>query len=132
MAFHDMRIEGFDVGELLKDDPVKVGIGGFSMGAAMVLYSATAYALGRYGNGNPYPINLKAVVRLSRWLSGLRGLRNIIEVSHEARRRATSLPIMLSHGTLKLKPQVERGLKHKFTTVQIRTPSTSTIHLSLS
>ncbi|XVF74691.1 hypothetical protein PTKIN_Ptkin13bG0132000 [Pterospermum kingtungense] len=83
----------FDVGELSEDGPedwegldasaahianllstepsdVKVGIGGFSMGAAMALYSATAYALGRYGNGNPYPINLRAVVGLSGWLPG--------------------------------------------------------------
>ncbi|KAB2081410.1 hypothetical protein ES319_A05G130400v1 [Gossypium barbadense] len=112
----------FDAGELSEDGPddwegldasaahianflstepsdVKVGIGGFSMGAAMALYSATAYALGRYGNGNPYPISLRAVVGLSGWLPGSRGLRNKIEVSSEAARRAASLPILLSHGT---------------------------------
>lgn len=49
---------------------VKVGIGGFSMGAAMALYSATCYALGRYGNGNPYPVNLRAIIGLSGWLPG--------------------------------------------------------------
>ncbi|EOY26559.1 Alpha/beta-Hydrolases superfamily protein isoform 3, partial [Theobroma cacao] len=69
------------------------------MGAAMALYSATSCALGRYGNGNPYPINLTVVVGLSGWLPGSRGLRNKIEVSHEAARRAASLPILLSHGT---------------------------------
>lgn len=69
------------------------------MGAAMALYSATACALGRYGNGNPYPISLRAVVGLSGWLPGSRGLRNKIEVSSEAARRAASLPILLSHGT---------------------------------
>ena len=53
---------------------VKVGIGGFSMGAAMALYSATCYATGRYGNGNPYPLNLRAVVGLSGWLPGARYL----------------------------------------------------------
>jgi len=51
---------------------VKLGIGGFSMGAAMALYSATCYALGRYGYGNPYPVNLKAIVGLSGWLPGAR------------------------------------------------------------
>lgn len=51
---------------------VKIGIGGFSMGGAMALYSATCYALGRYGNGNPYPLNLRAVVGLSGWLPGAR------------------------------------------------------------
>lgn len=51
---------------------VKVGIGGFSMGAAMALYSATCYAMGRYGNGNLYPVNLRAVIGLSGWLPGSR------------------------------------------------------------
>lgn len=49
---------------------VKVGIGGFSMGAAVAQYSATCFAMGRYGNGIPYPVNLRAVVGLSGWLPG--------------------------------------------------------------
>lgn len=44
---------------------VKVGIGGFSMGAATALYSAICFAMGRYGNGISYPINLKAIIGLS-------------------------------------------------------------------
>jgi len=40
------------------------------MGAAISLYSATCYALGRYGTGHAYPINLQAVVGLSGWLPG--------------------------------------------------------------
>ncbi|TYH68256.1 hypothetical protein ES332_D06G245800v1 [Gossypium tomentosum] len=98
--------EGLDasaahIANFLSTEPsdVKVGIGGFSMGAAMALYSATACALGRYGNGIPYPINLRAVVGLSGWLPGSRGLKNKIQVSNEAARRAASLPILLSHGT---------------------------------
>lgn len=51
---------------------VKLGIGGFSMGGACALYSAACFAQGKYGNGNPYPINLKAVVGLSGWLPGAR------------------------------------------------------------
>lgn len=51
---------------------VKVGIGGFSMGAAVALYSATCFAMGRYGNGIPYPVNLRAIVGLSGWLPGSR------------------------------------------------------------
>ncbi|KAF2302551.1 hypothetical protein GH714_037692 [Hevea brasiliensis] len=98
--------EGLDasaahIANLLSTEPadVKVGIGGFSMGAATALYSATCAALGRYGNGNLYPINLRAVVGLSGWLPGSRGLKNKIEGSHEAARRAASLPILLCHGT---------------------------------
>lgn len=51
---------------------VKLGIGGFSMGAATALYSATCFAQGKYGNGNPYPVNLRAVIGLSGWLPGSR------------------------------------------------------------
>ncbi|XP_050135743.1 uncharacterized protein LOC126611492 isoform X1 [Malus sylvestris] len=89
------------IANLLSTEPadVKVGIGGFSMGAAMALYSATCYAAGRYGNGNPYPLNLRAVVGLSGWLPGARSLRNKIERSHEALRRAASLPILQCHGS---------------------------------
>lgn len=51
---------------------VKLGIGGFSMGAATALYSATCFAQGKYGNGYPYPVNLRAIVGLSGWLPGAR------------------------------------------------------------
>ncbi|XP_011035658.1 PREDICTED: acyl-protein thioesterase 2-like [Populus euphratica] len=98
--------EGLDasaahVANLLSTEPadVKVAIGGFSMGAATALYSATCAALGQYGNGNAYPINLRAVVGLSGWLPGSRSLRSRVEGSHEAARRAASLPIFLCHGT---------------------------------
>ncbi|KAH9714892.1 Abhydrolase 2 domain-containing protein [Citrus sinensis] len=71
--------EGLDasaahIANLLSTEPadVKVGIGGFSMGAAVALYSATCCALGRYGNGIPYYVNLRAVVGLSGWLPGSR------------------------------------------------------------
>jgi hypothetical protein len=53
-------------------ETVKVGIGGFSMGAAIALYSATCYAMGRYSNGIPYPVSLRAIVGLSGWLPGSR------------------------------------------------------------
>ncbi|KAI3801691.1 hypothetical protein L1987_29803 [Smallanthus sonchifolius] len=33
---------------------VKLGIGGFSMGAACALYFATCFVHGRYGNGTPH------------------------------------------------------------------------------
>nr|VDC77392.1 unnamed protein product [Brassica rapa] len=102
---HD-DIEGLDasaahIANLLSTEPtdVKVGIGGFSMGAAIALYSTTCYALGRYGNGLPYTINLRATVGLSGWLPGWRSLRSKIESSNEAARRAASIPVILAHGT---------------------------------
>nr|VDD02770.1 unnamed protein product [Brassica rapa] len=87
------------IANLLCSEPadVKVGIGGFSMGAAISLYSATCYALGRYGTGHSYPINLRAVVGLSGWLPGWKSIRNKIESSYEAARRASSLPTYQSY-----------------------------------
>lgn len=38
------------------------------MGAATALYSATCFAQSKYENGNPYAVNLSAVVGLSGWL----------------------------------------------------------------
>lgn len=42
------------------------------MGAATALYSATCFAQGKYGNGYPYPVNLRAIIGLSGWLPGSR------------------------------------------------------------
>ncbi|KAJ6915112.1 acyl-protein thioesterase 2-like [Populus alba x Populus x berolinensis] len=99
-------LEGLDasaahVANLLSTEPadIKLGVGGFSMGAATALYSATCRILGQYGNGNPYPVNLSAIVGLSGWLPCSRTLRNRIERSDEAARRAASLPILLCHGS---------------------------------
>lgn len=60
---------------------VKLGVGGFSMGAAAALYSATCFATGTYNNDNPYPINLSAVVGLSGWLPCSRSAPSSIQVS---------------------------------------------------
>lgn len=57
---------------------VKLGIGGFSMGAATALYSATCFAHGKYGNGYPYTVNLRAIVGLSGWLPGARCVSSYI------------------------------------------------------
>ncbi|XVF47895.1 hypothetical protein PTKIN_Ptkin03bG0146800 [Pterospermum kingtungense] len=98
-------LEGLDasaarVANLLSTEPanIKLGIGGFSMGAATALYSATCHILGKYGNGNLYPVNLSAVIGLSGWLPCSRTLRNEMEGSIQAVRRAASLPILLCHG----------------------------------
>ncbi|KAJ8644457.1 hypothetical protein MRB53_006205 [Persea americana] len=98
-------IEGLDttaahVANLLSTEPanIKLGVGGFSIGAATAVYSATCFAAGRYNNGNTYPINLSAVVGLSTWLPCSRNLKNKIQGSQESTRRAASFPLLLSHG----------------------------------
>ncbi|XP_031118328.1 acyl-protein thioesterase 2-like [Ipomoea triloba] len=99
-------LEGLDasaahIANLLSTEPsdVKLGVGGFSMGAAMALYSATCHALRQYGNGSPYRVNLSVIVGLSGWLPCSRTLRNRMGGLNGAGRRAASLPILICHGT---------------------------------
>ncbi|CAL0320085.1 unnamed protein product [Lupinus luteus] len=98
-------LEGLDasaahVVNLLSTEPadIKLGVGGFSMGAATALYSATCFAVGKYGNGNPYPANISAAVGLSGWLPCAKTLSNKLEGVDEATRRAQSFPVLLCHG----------------------------------
>ncbi|KAF0898611.1 hypothetical protein E2562_008194 [Oryza meyeriana var. granulata] len=98
-------IEGLDasaahVANLLSSEPsdVRLGIGGFSMGAATALHSAACYAHGRFTNGVAYPITLSAVIGLSGWLPCSRTLKSKMDSSQTALRRAGALPILLSHG----------------------------------
>jgi lysophospholipase-2 len=95
-------IEGLDaaathVANLLSNEPsdIKVGVGGFSMGAAASLYSATCFARGKFGNSNNYPTNLSAVVGLSGWLPCSKTLQI---GGNENASRAATLPILLCHG----------------------------------
>ncbi|KAG2333633.1 hypothetical protein Bca52824_004813 [Brassica carinata] len=97
-------VEGLDVtaahvANLLSNEPadIKLGVGGFSMGAGTSLYSATCFALGKYGNGNPYPINLSAVIGLSGWLPCAKTLTGKLE-EEQIKNRAASLPILVCHG----------------------------------
>ncbi|KAL7196541.1 hypothetical protein ACSBR1_036532 [Camellia fascicularis] len=88
--------EGLDasvahIANLLSTEPadIKLGIGGFSMGVATALYSATCFARGKYGNGIDYPVNLRAIVGLSGWLPGSSALQNIMHDVEEQDRRIT-------------------------------------------
>ncbi|EPS72096.1 hypothetical protein M569_02661, partial [Genlisea aurea] len=101
----DDDLEGLDasaayVANLLANEPadVKLGVGGFSMGAATSLYSASCFARGKFGNGNAYSANLSAVVGLSGWLPCARSLKNTLENIDGAAGRAASLPVLLCHG----------------------------------
>ncbi|WOG84026.1 hypothetical protein DCAR_0103206 [Daucus carota subsp. sativus] len=98
-------LEGLDataahVANLLSNEPsdIKLGVGGFSMGAASALYSSMCHVLGQYGNGNPYTLNLSVIVGLSGWLPCSRALKYRLERSQVARSLAASLPILLCHG----------------------------------
>ncbi|GJV41839.1 retrotransposon protein, putative, ty1-copia subclass [Tanacetum coccineum] len=97
-------VEGMDASaahvlSLLSTEPpnVKLGIGGFSMGAATALYSASCFTHGKFGNGNPYSTHLNAVVGLSGWLPCANDLNKKVE-GEVAANRASSLPVLLCHG----------------------------------
>lgn len=111
-------VEGLDasaahVANLLSTEPsdIKLGIGGFSMGSATALYSATCAVEGKFGNGNAYPVNLSAVVGLSGWLPMARTLKNKVEGSQEGVARAASLPLLLCHGKVDDVVQYNHGAK---------------------
>lgn len=98
-------LEGLDasaahVANLLSTEPtdIKLGVGGFSMGAATALYSASCFTSGKYGNGNAYPANISAAVGLSGWLPCSKTLSNKLQGVDEATRRAQSFPILMCHG----------------------------------
>lgn len=61
LAIHLSNVDKFAIS-------VRLGIGGFSMGAAAALHSAACYTHGRFTNGIAYPITLSAVISLSGWL----------------------------------------------------------------
>lgn len=84
---------------LLSAEPpdVKLGVGGFSMGAATALYSASCFAHGKLGDDNAYSAHLDAVIGLSGWLPCAKDLSSKVE-GDEASARASSLPILLCHG----------------------------------
>ncbi|CAI0629136.1 unnamed protein product [Linum tenue] len=98
-------LEGLDaaathVANLLSTEPadIKVGIGGFSMGAATALYSGACFSVGKYANGNPFTANLSAVVGLSGWLPCAKRWGKELEGVDGAADRAAALPILLCHG----------------------------------
>ncbi|XP_023739152.1 uncharacterized protein LOC111887215 isoform X2 [Lactuca sativa] len=92
-------VEGMDASaahvlSLLSNEPpnIKLGVGGFSMGAATAIYSASCFARGKLGNGTRYSAHLAAVVGLSGWLPCAN------HPSNEVEGPAASLPILLCHG----------------------------------
>ncbi|XP_051119558.1 uncharacterized protein LOC127243524 isoform X2 [Andrographis paniculata] len=88
------------VANLLSTEPtdIKLGVGGFSMGAAAALYSATCHIFGQYSNRNPYNVNFSAVVGLSGWLPCARMLMSRMAEINESSARAASFPVLLCHG----------------------------------
>ncbi|XP_071742265.1 uncharacterized protein [Rutidosis leptorrhynchoides] len=97
-------VEGMDASaayvlSLLSTEPpnVKLGVGGFSMGAATAIYCASCFARGKFGNGSVYSTHLDVVVGLSGWLPCANDLTNEVD-GIDVENRAASMPILLCHG----------------------------------
>ncbi|KAI4379451.1 hypothetical protein MLD38_005747 [Melastoma candidum] len=98
--FEGLDASAAHVANLLSNEPsdIKIGLGGFSMGAATALYSAVCFSVGQLSNGSPYPANISAVVGLSGWLPDAKNLASKIQGKADAAGRVASLPILLCHG----------------------------------
>ncbi|KAJ9538832.1 hypothetical protein OSB04_031565 [Centaurea solstitialis] len=97
-------VEGMDASaahvlSFLSNEPlnVKLGVGGFSMGAATAIYSASCFARGKLGNGTSYSAHLDVVVGLSGWLPCAK-FEHLPDLSNKVKGHAASLPILLCHG----------------------------------
>ncbi|GJX79611.1 acyl-protein thioesterase 2-like protein [Tanacetum coccineum] len=108
-------VEGMDssathVMSLLSTEPsnIKLGVVGFSMGAATALHSASCYACGKFGNETGYPTHLDVVVAFSGWLPCANDLSDKVD---EVENRVASLPILLCHGRSDGVVQFRYGVK---------------------
>ncbi|KAJ0940767.1 putative phospholipase/carboxylesterase/thioesterase, alpha/Beta hydrolase [Helianthus annuus] len=109
MIWRAWMLQQTHVANLLISEPddVKLGVAGFSMGASVALYSAACRAIGQYGNGNRYPINLSAAVALSGWL-----LHVPVDDVVEYKLGEKSAQTMYSAGFQNLTFQTYNGLGH--------------------
>ncbi|XP_057810537.1 acyl-protein thioesterase 1-like isoform X2 [Salvia miltiorrhiza] len=79
---------------------VKLGIGGFSIGAAAALYAATHYILGEDGSRLQFLENLSSVIVLSGWLPFYKSLRRKMDGSSLSNvLHVKQLHVFLGHGT---------------------------------
>ncbi|KAH7404786.1 hypothetical protein KP509_15G042600 [Ceratopteris richardii] len=99
-------LEGLDasaahIAKLLSEEPadVKLGVGGFSQGAATSLYSTACSVLGSYGDGSDFPCKLDITVTISGWLPSARTLQHRFREKPHATEQAKNYPIFMGHGT---------------------------------
>lgn len=56
---------------------VKVAVGGFSQGCATALYITKCSFLGKYSNGNPFPLKLDAAMAFGGWMPTIKYVKFI-------------------------------------------------------
>lgn len=99
-------LEGLDasaahVAELLSKESsnIKLGIGGFSQGAATSLYTTTCSIIGKYSDGTDYPCKFSIAVAISGWLPCAKTVQSRLDENTNALEQAKELPVFLGHGT---------------------------------
>lgn len=95
-------LEGLDasaahVAELLSNESpnIKLGVGGFSQGAATSLYATACSMIGSFSDGTNFPCKFDITAALSGWLPCS---KNIESRFHEGE-QAKGYPIFVGHGT---------------------------------
>ncbi|KAI5075530.1 hypothetical protein GOP47_0009606 [Adiantum capillus-veneris] len=99
-------LEGLDasaahVVELLsKESPnIKLGVGGFSQGAATSLYITACSMIGSYSDGTIFPCKLHITAVLSGWFPCAKNIETRFLENLEAGEQAKGYSIFLAHGT---------------------------------
>lgn len=89
------------IAELLSNEPsdIKLGVGGFSQGAATSLYAVTCSIAGKYSDGIVFPLKFSVAVTLSGWLPCAKNVKNRLKENTQALEEAGELPLLLCHGT---------------------------------
>ncbi|KAI5075529.1 hypothetical protein GOP47_0009605 [Adiantum capillus-veneris] len=99
-------LEGLDasaahVAELLSKESanVKLGVGGFSQGAATSMYTTACSFIGSYSDGTSFPCKLNITVAISGWLPSTKTIESRLKENPEAIKGAKDYSIFLGHGT---------------------------------
>lgn len=99
--FEGLDASAAHVAGLLSQEPsnVKLGVGGFSQGAATSLYTTVCAMIGSYSDGTDFPCKLDITVGISGWLPSAKTLQGRFCESSKALEQAKGYSIFLGHGT---------------------------------
>ncbi|MCO5562838.1 hypothetical protein L7F22_016473 [Adiantum nelumboides] len=117
-------LEGLDasaadvVEHLAKESPnIKLGVGGFSQGAATSLYITACSLIGSYSDGTRFPCQFQITSVLSGWFPCAQNIETRFLDNIEAGKQAKRYSIFLGHGTSKYDQVVSFKLGEKAASV---------------
>lgn len=99
-------LEGLDasaahVVDLLSNESpnIKLGVGGFSQGAATSLYATACSMIGSFSDGTNFPCKFNISAALSGWLPSSKNIESRFYENPEAGKQAKGYPVFVGHGT---------------------------------